>query len=891
LFDVFSQTSKDSKRQAAQPTTQPDSKRPKIENQLPSLSVPEPKEKLAVAQTNTQYPPSLPTPETRHGTESTAQHSSASTITEENSAMDVDTTDKQMHEEEPDEEVKQIKNSIVNLAGSRLEEDEGEDFAVWKYQHVSELAKDDNLIHKIMYPPDWPVETDLEERSKPFPPFEMAKSYPFELDPFQKRSIECVERNENVLVAAHTSAGKTTVAEYAIAKSLKEGARVIYTSPIKALSNQKYRELQEEFDDVGLMTGDVTINPQSGCLVMTTEILRNMLYRGSEMIREIAWVIFDEIHYIKDKHRGVVWEECLILLPKRARLVFLSATIPNSIDFAHWIAKLNKHPCHVVYTEFRPTPLQHYIFPAGGTGIHLVVDEKRNFKESNFQKAISELTANATDPAMESGKLKGRASKAAKKKKSRGPPDIFKLIRMVMQRQYDPVIIFAFSKKRVESLAMDMSKLDFCSEDENKLISRIFKSAIDSLSDDDKQLPQVVNILPMLQRGIGIHHSGLLPILKEVVEILFGEGLLKCLFATETFAMGINMPAKTVVFASVTKFDGTAFRLLTSGEYIQMSGRSGRRGIDTRGIVIMMIDKKMEPADCKVMLRGQADPLFSAFVLGYNMLLNLLRVEDANPEYIIRRSLMQFQAALETPKIQAEKQELENDMDGLEIEDEALISEYYLLRKQFNMTSIEFRTIRNQPKYITPFLQVGRLLRIQETEDRDWGWGCCINFKKLSNNEMRLIIDSGETISPIVVDVLLSCKAFASKEEELRTDPVPAAIGEASCWRVIPVQLHHIRELSSIRVSCKKDIRKNAQMNEMGKTIVKAIRKIKEKYGKVPTLDPVVDMRIKDEKLKKLIRKIETLEDRMRNHMVYNTKGLEKQYKLYSKKVELKQKN
>lgn len=190
------------------------------------------------------------------------------------------------------------------------------------------------------------------------------------------------------MVAAHTSAGKTAIAEYAIAQSLKANQRVIYTSPIKALSNQKYRELAEEFGDVGLMTGDVTINESASCLVMTTEILRSMLYNGSEVVREMAWVIFDEVHYMRDKERGVVWEETIIMLPSVIKHVFLSATIPNAREFCEWIVKIKNQPCNVVYTDFRPTPLQHYIYPIGAEGIYLVVDEKGVFRENNFSKAI-----------------------------------------------------------------------------------------------------------------------------------------------------------------------------------------------------------------------------------------------------------------------------------------------------------------------------------------------------------------------------------------------------------------------------------------------------------------------------------------------------------------------
>lgn len=229
---------------------------------------------------------------------------------------------------------------------------------------------------------------------------EPAKTYPFTLDPFQQQAVGYIDKDESVLVAAHTSAGKTAVAEYAVAKSLKLGQRVVYTSPIKALSNQKFRDLQEEFHDVGLMTGDITINPDATALVMTTEILRSMLYRGSELIREVAWVIYDEVHYMRDAERGVVWEESIILLPHSVRFVFLSATIPNASQFAEWIASIHHQTCHVVYTNYRPVPLQHYIFPQGGEGLHLVVDERGNFREANFQKAMATLQSNTVSGAL-----------------------------------------------------------------------------------------------------------------------------------------------------------------------------------------------------------------------------------------------------------------------------------------------------------------------------------------------------------------------------------------------------------------------------------------------------------------------------------------------------------
>lgn len=495
--------------------------------------------------------------------------------------------------------------------------------------------------HQVALPPDYHYVPISQHK----PPEVPAKTWPFALDPFQQVSVASIERNESVLVSAHTSAGKTVVAEYAIAQCLKNNQRVIYTSPIKALSNQKYREFTAEFGDVGLMTGDVTINPTATCLVMTTEILRSMLYRGSEIMREVAWVIFDEVHYMRDKSRGVVWEETIILLPDKVRYVFLSATIPNAMQFAEWITKIHNQPCHVVYTDFRPTPLQHYLFPAGAEGIHLVVDEKGVFREGNFQKAMTSIAAKqGDDPADPNAKRKGKGKdKKLNKGGNKGPSDIYKIVKMIMMKNYNPVIVFSFSKRECEDLALQMSQLAFNDESEKAMVGKVFNSAIEMLSEEDRNLPQIQHILPLLRRGIGVHHSGLLPILKETIEILFQEGLIKVLFATETFSIGLNMPAKTVVFTSVRKFDGVSQRWVTPSEFIQMSGRAGRRGLDERGIVIMMIDEKMEPQVAKEIVRGQQDKLNSAFHLGYNMVLNLMRVEGISPEFMLERCFFQFQ--------------------------------------------------------------------------------------------------------------------------------------------------------------------------------------------------------------------------------------------------------
>jgi ATP-dependent RNA helicase DOB1 len=224
-----------------------------------------------------------------------------------------------------------------------------------------------------------------------------------------------------------------------------------------------------------------------------------------------------------------------------------------------------------------------------------------------------------------------------------GQSDVSKIVEKIMHMNFNPVIIFAFSKRECEALALTMSEFDFNSSKEQDLVANIFNNAINTLSVDDRQLPQISHLLPLLKRGVGIHHGGLLSTLKEVIEILFQEGLIKVLFATETVSIGLNMPAKTVIVTSAQKFDGHKFRNLSSGEYIQMSGRAGRRGLDDRGIVIMMCDEKMEALEAKNMIKGTADRLDSAFHLGYNMILNLMKVEGVSPEFMLERSFLQFQ--------------------------------------------------------------------------------------------------------------------------------------------------------------------------------------------------------------------------------------------------------
>ena len=613
-------------------------------------------------------------------------------------------------------------------------------------------------LHDCVYPANWKPDPN----AKRYDPKNPAKAYKFELDTFQRKSVEVMEAGESVMVAAHTSAGKTVVAEYAIAMSLRDGQRVVYTSPLKALSNQKYRELADEFKDVGLMTGDTVINPDASCLVMTTEVLRSMLYKGGEVMREVGWVIFDEIHYMRDADRGVVWEETIASLPKAVKYAFLSATIPNAREFAEWIVKLHEQPCHLVYTDFRPTPLEHYIFPSGGDGVYLCYDRENTFRQDNFLKAINAVApasdgyasgrvANRGTAGDDTGGADGQSGKKASK--TGAGSDIQKIIKMVTSKNYDPCIVFAFSKNECEQLVQDCEGIDLNDDDEKILVETIYYNALDDLTEDDKRLPQVVNLLPTLKRGIGAHHAGLLPRLKEIVEILFQEGLLKVLVATETMSTGLNMPAKTVVFTSPRKFDGNGYRWISSGEYVQMSGRAGRRGLDDRGLVILMIDERMDPKVCRDMLHGRSDPLDSAFRLTYGMITNLTRLEGHDAESLTRKSFAQFQNERRAPALRAEVERLERERDSiLSGEDEhhrKTVEEYVAIVDTLNTLRAERRVLLNDPRLAVPFLSSGRVARVL-TEDPEAKMKAASGAGLDGGNAARFVADTRSEWAVIV---------------------------------------------------------------------------------------------------------------------------------------------
>lgn len=724
---------------------------------------------------------------------------------------------------------------------------------------IERIKEDVGCHHEIIRPKDWEA-----HKRPPKPP---AREYKFTLDPFQKKAVECIDNGESVLVAAHTSAGKTAVAEYAIATALRDKQRVIYTSPIKALSNQKYRELREIFQDVGLITGDVTQNQSSSCLVMTTEILRSMLYRGSEIAKEISWVIFDEVHYMRDRERGVVWEETMILCSPNIRYVFLSATIPNASEFAEWICRIKRQPCHVVYTDFRPVPLQHFIFPSGGKGLHLIVDEKGQFREENFKKALSIMNSGVENFVKDQKKVK----------KSTDGSDLNEIIRVIIDRKLNPVIVFSFNKREVEGYATSMQRLDLTSDEEKDIIESMYTNAMSSLGTEDRELPQIQQMVPILKRGIGIHHGGLLPIVKEIIEILFSLGLLKILFSTETFSMGLNMPAKTVVFTSARKFDGENFRWLAGGEYIQMSGRAGRRGLDDRGIAILMVDEKMEPEVAKGMLKGKADPLNSSFHLNYNMLINSMKIEDSDPEYIIRRSFHQFQSDLALPEMKTKLEEIDGELSRMVIKQESEIADIYALTEEKSKSVERVREIITRPEYILPYFSIGRLVRIKNKE-ADWGWGCVVNFLRKKMPARRGKKEPQEAKFNYLIDVVLYIKPRQFKGDKID----PAKITEDGDVEVIPMLLDYVQQISTLVINPPNDMIK--QENKL--KIRDTLREIHKTFGdNIPIMDPIKDMKIQDSELMDAMKKIEGYDKKINSVKdKLTTSGLEEQLEIYQKK-------
>lgn len=489
-------------------------------------------------------------------------------------------------------------------------------------------------------------------------PQTLAYEYKFPLDPFQQHAISAIYKNENVLVTAKTGSGKSLCAEVQIAYSLQQGQRVFYTTPIKSLSNQKFYDLKRMFPDrVGIMTGDIKFKPDADIVIMTTEILRNLLYKkgtatesigitASLSLDRLGAVVFDECHYINDRDRGAVWEETLILLDPCVNLVLLSATIDGPEQFASWLGELKEKPIHLISTQYRIVPLLHGVYR--GEELLTVMDNKERFEAGNYnawlQWLISQEKSADTHKSQVADRRRG-GYEDGPVKRSNGiksfPHQMNALIGRLESKELLPALFFVFSRKDCERYANLV---------EHTLISSSDVASVKHIIDfhlhryeELQQLPQYHTLRSLLEKGIAFHHSGLLPVLKEIVEILFGKGFIKVLFATETFAVGINMPTKTVVFTGFRKYDDATegMRLLNTDEYIQMAGRAGRRGMDDRGLVLYLPTSGQMVEDLesmKGMMTGKKSTFQSRMNFYYDFLLKTLQTKNLRWKDLMKSS-------------------------------------------------------------------------------------------------------------------------------------------------------------------------------------------------------------------------------------------------------------
>ena len=495
------------------------------------------------------------------------------------------------------------------------------------------------------------------------PDEDIAYNFPYKLDSFQQEGIYRIYKNENILITAHTGSGKTVLAIYAIANCFKNNKKVIYTSPTKSLSNQKYAEFTKIFGldgQIGIMTGDIKMNPGAKCIIMTTEILRNILYKNeanSELssflsIDDVGAVIFDEVHYINDPDRGKVWEESIVLLPRQITLVMLSATIDKPEVFASWIGRIKEKPISLIPTSHRVVPLKHYFWKSflyddngkDATRWELIeiLDDKGEFK--NYSTIHKNYKVHDINKMMDN------------------------LINFLLEKEYTPALFFKFSRKKCESMCKTVRQNLLTFEEINE-VENTFNYYMKDYKKTYEIMPQYQDVFSQLKKGVVYHHSGLIPILKEIIEILYSKGLVKILFATETFAIGVNMPTKTVLYTDLEKFDNNGLRELRTDEYLQMSGRAGRRGLDKFGSVIILPTMTlMSEVSLKNMMCGKSPMLSSKFKLSYQFVLKTLYSNEFDVLKFLSKTMITNENDISCSRMIKERDDLEKKIKDIFID-------------------------------------------------------------------------------------------------------------------------------------------------------------------------------------------------------------------------------
>ncbi|AVZ72084.1 RNA helicase [Streptomyces lunaelactis] len=502
--------------------------------------------------------------------------------------------------------------------------------------------------------------------------------YEFDLDPFQIEACQALEAGKGVLVAAPTGSGKTIVGEFAVHLALQQGRKCFYTTPIKALSNQKYTDLAKRYgaDKVGLLTGDNSINSEAPVVVMTTEVLRNMLYAGSQSLLGLGYVVMDEVHYLSDRFRGAVWEEVIIHLPESVTLVSLSATVSNAEEFGDWLDTV-RGDTEVIVSEHRPVPLWQHVM--AGRRMYDVFEEETDHggrgsgrREVNpdlvrLARMENQRTYNPKDRRR--GKMVREADRE-RERRQRGriwTPGRPEVIERLDADGLLPAITFIFSRAGCEAAVQQCmyAGLRLNDEDARQRVREIVEERTASIPGEDLHVLGYYEWLEGLERGIAAHHAGMLPTFKEVVEELFVRGLVKAVFATETLALGINMPARSVVLEKLVKWNGEQHADITPGEYTQLTGRAGRRGIDVEGHAVVLWQRGMDPVALAGLAGTRTYPLRSSFRPSYNMAVNLVQQFGRHrSRELLETSFAQFQADKSVVGISRQVQRNEEGLEG-----------------------------------------------------------------------------------------------------------------------------------------------------------------------------------------------------------------------------------
>ncbi len=593
------------------------------------------------------------------------------------------------------------------------------------------------------------------------PKFIPSHPYSFPLDPFQQHAIYAISKDENVLVCAKTGSGKTLVGEYQIYHSLSKGKRVFYTTPIKSLSNQKFYDLKKQFSEtsIGIMTGDIKFCPDAQVVIMTTEILRNLLYKkgtttehlgltASISMEDVDAVIFDECHYINDRDRGKIWEETMILLPSEINMVMLSATLDHPEYLANWLGDLKQKKIHLIQTHYRIVPLIHQLINKKEQFITLM-DEKENYNEQVYLQWLRERTTQEKEQFSFQQKVKDsrevgiKGSIDGKVHVNHFIHQMNQTISLLHKKELLPALFFVLSRKQCENYA---SKIELTLLDSSDIatVKHIISFHLHRYMNDLEKIQQYHQIYDLLCRGIAFHHSGLLPLLKEIIEILFSKGYVKLMFCTETFAVGLNMPTKTVLFGGFKKYDDLTggMRILRNDEYLQMAGRAGRRGKDDKGIVIYLPDHSpLEGHEMFKMMKGTKPEIRSRMDFHYDFILKTIQFSPSDQPLkwlqIMEKSYWFQQRKLEIDHLVVELNKCQKELKEVELVEPYLSD----CKKRFELEQELKQKVNSKRKEIQR--QLDSLKNKQIGPKWNKAWSDYQLFQVLQQKELSLKSDLG----------------------------------------------------------------------------------------------------------------------------------------------------